>query len=173
MRLVKYSTAYKRLNIKGIKFDYINILINLFMRKGNKLLSVKLIYNFLFKLKLKFKLTPQKILNKIFLKYELVIRLIKKKIAGRIYNLPYFINRIQGRVLLLHWFVESVKQRFENKLSDKLYFEFLDFSTGYGRTIRKIEEYYLLALKNQPFLRFLNQKQYRSFGKFRKFSIFK
>lgn len=171
MTLVKYSEAFKRKNNKHYKLNYLNLLINVIMRKGFKVKSYKIVYLFLFKLKLKFKGSIILLLKQIFTKYRIIITLIKKKIAGRLYYLPYFINEQYGEVLLIHWFITSAKDRYENKLVDRLFCEFLDLYFGYGKTIRKIEEFYFLARKNQPFLYFLKKKKFRFNKSLKKYHI--
>lgn len=171
MYIVKKSEKFKYLKLKNFKINYFNLLINLLMRKGFKIKSYKIIYNFLFKLKLKFKISVNLLLNNLFNKYTIIINLIKKKVAGRFYYLPYFINTLRGQVLFSHWFIISVKERLENKLSDRLYFEFLDLNLGYGKTVRKIEDFYALALRNQPFLYFLKKKKFRSNKSLKKYHV--
>jgi|SRR5579885_626084 len=169
MKIAKHSEASKRFFLKFYKFNYINILINFLMRKGYKLKSYKLIFRFLMKIKMYFKYDPEKVITYVFDKYRLVVYLVKKRKAGRIYNIPYYIDKTKGKLMLLHWFFNSVRERKENNLLDRLFFEFLELSKGYGRTIRKIEEYYAMAIKNYSFSHFLKNKQYNMYRKLQKY----
>lgn len=169
MKIAKRSEAYKRYFFKFYKFNYISILINLLMRKGYKVKSYKLVFNFLKRIKLHFNFDPEQVIMYVFDNYRLLVQLIKKRKAGRIYNIPFFVDKMKGRLMILHFFLDSIKNRTENKLIDRLFLEFLELSKGYGRTVRKVEEYYTLAIRNYSFSYLLRKKKSNIYNKLQKY----
>jgi ribosomal protein S7 len=157
MKLCKSSTAFNRVFNKFYVFDYQNALYKLLIKKGYKLRAYKLIDLFFFHLKSLYK--DFNYIISIFEKYVPVINFYKKKIATTQYFLPIFINENKARFLLIRWFLQAVSERSELLFLDRLIGEFVDMEKGYGKLVRKVEEYYLLALKNRPFFKFLRKRK--------------
>lgn len=59
--------------------------------------------------------------------------------------------------------------RSEKTIIQKLLAEFNDLFLGYGRTIKKLEEYYFLAKQNKPFLQFIKKRRNVYFSRFKKY----
>jgi ribosomal protein S7 len=156
MKFAKRSFGYNRLKKKYNSIFYFNYLIGCFIKKGFKFKSILLIKNFLLKLK---KLYKIKNINFFFFsiisRYIPVISFLNKKVVGVVYMLPFYINKQRSICLFLKWFSKSVYQRKEIFFIDRLVNEFKEIILGYGKTVQKLIEYYNLAVKNKPFLRYL------------------
>lgn len=171
MRLAKRSNAFNRLYNKFYKFNYISCLIGCFLRKGFKLNAYKIIFKFIYTLKIKYKLNILLLLNNTFKKYIPLFSFLSKKIAANIYYLPWLINKARAKSLIIRWFVKSSLNRSENNILDKLISEFHDITLGYGKTVKCIEDHYSLSLKNRPFLRFLKKRRKVFLSRLKKFGI--
>lgn len=172
MRISKISNMFFRLNNKFYKFNYVSSLVQSFMRRGLRMRSANIIYSFLFKIKSKFKVKKvNEILEIVFERYVPVVSFVSRKVAANVYFLPWFIKRDRARSVLIRWFLRSAMERSEVSMVGRLYGEFLDICAGYGRTVRRLEEYYKLALDNRPFFRYLRRRKKSFTGRLRKFGI--
>jgi hypothetical protein len=61
--------------------------------------------------------------------------------------------------------------RTEAKLLDRLYNEFNELVLGYGRTVQIVEDYYYLALKNRPFLKYIRKRRKVFLSRLKKFGV--
>lgn len=172
MKLAKRSSAFQRVYDKQYKFIYVRSLIQIFIRKGFKMRSILLISRFFYLIKVKYLIIdPIKYLTALFDKYAPVISFVSKKVAANVYYLPVYINLNRARVLIVRWFFLSVCARTENILLDRLINEFSEMDMGYGKTIRQLEDFYSLAIKNRPFMRFLKKKRKVVRSRLKKFGI--
>lgn len=171
MQIAKRSSAFFRLK-KGLNFfDYKLILVNIFMRHGFKLFAYKILNKFFFLIKMYYNLEINVLLDKAFNVYIPVLNFIKKKVAARVIELPVLINVHTAKFMFIRWFIRAVINRTENKLIDRFVNEFNDLMLGYGRTVKYIEEFYMLALKSRPFLHFLRKKRKVFLSRLKKFGI--
>lgn len=160
MRVAKRSLAFNRLYNNKYINDYLQIFIQLLIKKGKKLQAIKIIFKFFSFLKKTYNCINFDIFFKtIFISYEPKIAFVFRKVAAIVYSLPIYISLFRSRILVIRQFYNSVIERLEKKFYDKLIAEQQDFMLNYGKTIKKIEEYQLLAKKNKPFLRFLRKRR--------------
>lgn len=161
MRLARKSGAFNRVYNRYYKFTYLNYLVQLFLRKGFRSKYVNLIGNFLVKLKIEIggDQSAVQLLNLVFDKYVPVITFVARKVAANVYYLPWFIGQMRAKSLLVRWFYYSIQERLEINFVDRIFNEFMDMKKGYGKTVRKLEEHYKLAIKSRPFLRFLRKRR--------------
>lgn len=171
MRLAKRSITNLRWQDKYYVFSYVDCLIRSFIRKGRKFHAYKILYNFFFLLKRKYKMNIEVLFKKVFTKYVPIISFVNKKIAANVYQLPWLINDYTARFRFIRWFLRSVKMRTEVKLLDRLYNEFNELVLGYGRTVQIVEDYYFIALKNRPFFRYLRKKRKVFLARLKKFGV--
>lgn len=163
-----------RVKSKDYFLDYISFMIQCFIRKGFRMKAVNIVHSFLYKLKRMYLRKGSRVLeiiSSVFEKYVPVISFVPRKVAATVYTLPWFINRHRAKSLFVHWFLNSAMDRSEIRIVDKLYYEFIDLSKGYGRTARKVEEYYTLAIKNRPFMRFLRKRRRGFLARLKKFGV--
>jgi ribosomal protein S7 len=159
MRVAKRSMAFNRLYTINYYINYTLIFISLFIKKGFKLFSYKVICNFFFLIKKKYKMAVEDLLVKVFEKYLPLVSLISKKIATIIYMLPWVINKIRARILLVRWFIKSSLERQQYLLHIRLFNEFNTLYFGYGKTIKILINYYYQVIKARPFTKFLRKRR--------------
>lgn len=186
MQIAKRSLLFKRTYRKKYKFDYLTVLISLLIKKGKKNKAKSIIFFFFLKLKkyfikkiqlnknyipLKFDSYFTFFLTEVFERFRPRISLISKKVAAKIYTLPWYININRSRILFLRWFITSALNRVEYNISDKLFNEFIDLCYLKGNTLKKLQEYYAIAVINRPFLKLLKRKRRVSRSRLKKFSV--
>lgn len=175
MRIAVNSSLYKRLNSKDFVFSYRDFFIQCLTKNGLKKKAYSIFFEFVGLLKAKFKLTRLSVndfLRTHFDRRKPCIGFVTRKVAAVTYAIPVYVRPDRARSLLLRWFVSCASSRSERSFAERLFFEFVDFISGVGKTIRKLEEYYRLAIKNRPFTKFKRKrsKRYRSFRR-RKYGI--
>ena len=160
MRVAKRSLAFNRLYNNQYLNDYLKIFIQLLIKKGKKLQALKIIFKFFLFLKKEYQCKDfEKFFSSSFFKYEPKIAFVFRKVAAMVYSLPIFISSFRARILVIRQLFISAKERLEKTFFNCLIAEYKDFMLNYGKTIKKIEDYQLLAKKNKPFLRFLRKKR--------------
>lgn len=177
MRFAKNSNLFLRNFKRNYKFNYRLLFITLLQKNGKKNFAINIVSKFFLMINKKYKnkliknnLMVIDFFQKVFDYYCPKVGFRKKKVAGQLYMLPIYIILIRRRIIFLRWFIQSACKRSEKNILLKLVNEFNDIASGVGRTIRKTEEYYELALKNRPFLHFLKKKKkYRK--KYKKFKL--
>lgn len=167
---------FMRLNETSYKFDYRLSLVQIFMRKGYRFKAHKIINLFFATLKKEFRKrkineTVSNLLNETFDKYAPAISIKKKKVAANVYHLPWIISRHRAKSMFVHWFIKSALERSELKTNEKLVKEFFDLYMGVGRTVRKVEDLYKLAMDNRPFFRYLRRQRKSYIGRIKKFGV--
>lgn len=143
------------------KLLYLQVLKNQYTLKDQYINTRKLIINPYIEMK---NIDDRKNFNffKMFIylvnNYSPIISFLKRKVSAITYNLPYSISSIRAKMIFLRWFIKSARERTEKTMSDRLFYEFVDLYYGLGRTIRKIELYYMEAKKNYPFIKYLKTR---------------
>lgn len=90
-----------------------------------------------------------------------VVILKKRKIAGTVYQIPYFVQnttRDNAMLIAIRWFWECVNLRIEKDPAVCLYKEFIDILKKQGLAYKKKMEIYDSAVKNRIYTRFLFAK---------------
>jgi small subunit ribosomal protein S7 len=175
MRIAVNSSLYKRLNSKDIVFNYKDFFIQCLIKNGLKKKAYSIFFEFVRLLKLQFKLVGVSV-NDFFRKHfdcrKPCVGFVIRKVAAVTYAIPVYIRPDRARSLMLRWFVSCASLRVEKSFAERLFFEFVDFTLGVGKTVRKLEEYYRLAVKNRPFTKFKKKrsKRYKSFRR-RKYGV--
>jgi|SRR6185437_6371120 len=183
MHLGKSSLLLKRLICKKYKITYLEIFISILTKHGKKkyakkifFLIIVLLKKFLFKYIQKQKLKKLNNINffnffsQLLDSYRPKVLLINKKSAAQYRSIPWYINLTKSRVLLVRWLIQSAKKRIEKNFITCLYFELIDLFFFRGLTIKKLEEYYTIAVANRPFLRLLKKKRRVFSSRLKKFS---
>ena len=97
---------------------------------------------------------------------------LTKKITANVYSLPWLIESNRAKFVLIKWFLNASVMRSEHDIVLRLYNEFNDLYLGYGKTVKKIEDYYALAIKNRPFTRFLRKRRKVFLSRLKKYGIY-
>lgn len=166
MRIAKESSLFYRNYNKFYKFNYFELFVSILQKKGKKICAYNIVLDFFLNLKkiykkfiFKKRINIYQFFKNIFNYFCPKVGFNRKKIAGKIYMLPIYINLNRSKSMFLRWFIKSARKRHEKNICLKLVGEFNDIRKGVGRTIRKLEEHYELATKNRPFLHLLKKKK--------------
>lgn len=179
MQIAKKSSLSLRLRCKKYKnrINFFDIFVSLLIKRGLKKKAKLIVCNFICYLKKYFFNKNYLFQNnfyrgfeKLFEIYKPRVLLIYKKIAAKVYLIPWYINENKARILLIKWFIDSAKKRIEKNLSLKLYFEFIDLFNGQGLTVKKLEDYYKIVKDNRAFVKFLYTRKRVFRSRVKKFS---
>jgi ribosomal protein S7 len=172
MRLARRSNSFFRLNDRFFIFSYPVQLARSLMFCGNYLRALNVVREFLFRVKKIYGYSDIfGNIQRIFDKYRPLISFFNRKVAASTYSLPWFIDLNRSRSLLLRWFVSASRERSERGLVNQLLGEFSDLSKGVGRTVRKLEDYYELAKRNRPFMRFMGKRRGGKVSRLKKYGL--
>lgn len=127
-------------------------LINRFVRNGKKDFVLTLFFNALFKLKIEFKIPFRIILDRFFLRLRPLLQLKPLFSSGIIYQLPSTLNSSKEYNMAVYWFYQSIKQRTENSLEQRLFSELSDIWYNKGLALQLKKDYYSLIVQNRIFL---------------------
>jgi len=176
MQIAKKSSLKVRLISEKYKINFLDIFVCLLLKRGLKKKAKSIVNNFIcllkkYFLKMKEKIDFFEMFSKLFEFYKPKVLIVSKKIAAKVYFIPWYINENKARFLIIRWFIESAKKRVEKNLSLKLFFEFIDLFNGQGLTIKKLEDYYKIAKENRVFLKFLYKRKRVFRSRLKKFSV--
>lgn len=126
---------------------------NNLIRKGKKQKAEK-VYQ-----KVLSRVSEKNAIEKIFQRLVPKIRLLDRKKGRSTLKIPGLVKGDQGLSLAIRWFFGSVKERKEKKLEDRVINEINDILKGKGRTWKKKENHYKLAIYNRGFLRLFRRRR--------------
>lgn len=158
----KTKSGFNRMSFKQVEQKFIGHI----MRKGLRAKALAIWMRLLLLLKMHFYKSPIKIsvssviINALNILKPVVI-LKKRKIAGTVYQIPYFVQNItrdNAMLIAIRWFLECVDQRIEKDPAVCLYREFIDVLKKQGLAYKKKMEIYESAVKNRIYTRFLFAK---------------
>lgn len=178
MQFAKKSSLSLRFKSKKYKnkINFLDIFISLLIKRGLKKKAKSVVCNFVCYLKkyfyknYLFKFNFYENFEKLFEIYKPKVLIISKKIAAKVYLIPWYINENKARNLIIKWFIDSAKKRTEKNLSLKLYSEFIDLFSGQGLTVKKLEDYYKIVKDNRAFVKFLYKRKRVFRSRLKKFS---
>jgi small subunit ribosomal protein S7 len=120
------------------------------MLKGKKAVVEKVLYKTVADLKIKFKKNPVAIFDKTLLFVRPVFIFAVKRIFSKNYQIPVPINFRRQVITSLSWFVESLRERKEHKLSLKLFSELGSFlQNRENNLVTKRNKHYTLVTENR------------------------
>lgn len=172
MKLVRRSNSFGRVHDRFFSFSYPAHLAKIVMRSGKFVSSLKIVNDFLFILKKRYgykNITQD--LELVFDKYRPLVSFLDRKVAATTYNLPWFIQKDRSRSIIVRWFIRSSQERTEKGILLQMLGEFEDILKGVGRTVRKVEEFYEIAKRNRPFMRFITKKKGGRSSRLKKYGI--
>jgi small subunit ribosomal protein S7 len=117
-----------------VNLNLINLLFWFLIWWGKKLTAWRVFINFIKQFKEKYKMPALAIFTHAVLKTEPKIWLKKKKIAGRLYEIPIFISSRRSKSIAIRWLLEYAKKRQKYNISDSLSQEIWDACFNWGST---------------------------------------
>jgi small subunit ribosomal protein S7 len=154
MRQLLYTSLSQQLkiietiNVADILFWYI-------IRKGKKLTARIVFFKFLKKFKKNYALPGLAIFVHAMLMVEPHIWLKKKKIAGRLYEIPIYISAHRSKCIAIRWLLQAAKKRKWASITDSLSQEVWDACFKKGGAFLNKELVQLTAKRNKAYLRWL------------------
>lgn len=139
-------------------FFYIMKFINILMKCGKKDKAISIFKKVLFNLSFFFPTkNPLRIVLYVFLNLKFVLAFKKKKVAGRVHHVPFFLNNIKQVLVGLKLFLYCTRLSIGKGICGKLTNEFVlifnkDLESSF---IKKKRELYNLALDNKYYVKFL------------------
>nr|NP_066327.1 ribosomal protein S7 [Malawimonas jakobiformis]AAG13694.1 ribosomal protein S7 [Malawimonas jakobiformis] len=136
------------------KDPIISKLINVLMKKGNKSKIEKIVYKSLELIKKNTKKTPLTIIKKAISNIKPSVELKSIKIAAKSYQIPFEISLKRQQNLAIRWLVESVNNRSEKELTNRLYLEILNAYQQKGNAFKKKDDIHHKAESNRSFIHY-------------------
>jgi small subunit ribosomal protein S7 len=136
------------------KDPMISKLINILLINGKKAIIEEIVYKCLQILKKKKKQNPLVILKKAIENIEPTIILKSIKIAGVSYQIPFEINKSKQQNIAIKWLIESVNNRSEKTLINRLYLEILNAYNKKGSAYKKKDEIHHKAVSNRTYIHY-------------------
>jgi len=151
----KYLTK-KNISTRQLYFFYKltnNLIIN-----GKKDVAIHILYNVLLKLQDYFKnQDPFFILDRVIRCSIIVLKIKKKRIAGRVHHVPLFLQRVNQINYSLKSFIDCIRLRSEKTMVLKLFTEIIAINNKDLNAVvwRKKKLLYTQALANKFFVKYL------------------
>lgn len=155
---MKFQKRIKIEKIKRIKWQtdivlgsvWLKKLVNKLMLKGKKAVVEKILYKTVADLKIKFKKNPVVVFDKTLLLVRPIFIFAIKRIFSKNYQIPVPVNFRKQIITTLTWFVESIRDRKEQKLEFKLFSEFGSFlQNKESNLVVRRNKHYSLATENR------------------------
>ncbi|MDH3004817.1 MAG: 30S ribosomal protein S7 [Candidatus Shikimatogenerans sp. JK-2022] len=153
MRKIKKNIKIYLPDIK-YKSKIITYMSNLIMRKGKKLLALKILDKALKIIKIKFtkvNIKPLKILKIAIKNASPEMEIKNRKIGGSSYNIPIRLNEKKKMFLAIRSLIINSKKRKNKSMAEKLANEIISTYKGIGETIKKKQEINKVAESNKVF----------------------
>ncbi len=134
------------INVPDMLFRYI-------IRKGKKLTARTVFFKFLKKFKKKYSLPGLAIFTHAMLMVEPNVWLKKKKIAGRLYEIPIYISSNRSKCIAIRWLLQAAKKWKRASITESLSQEVWDACFKKGGAFANKELVQLTVKRNKAYLR--------------------
>lgn len=150
-KLLKISFQKQLTSLKSLNIS--NLLYFSLIKNGKKLKAWKILFKFLKFFHDKYNLPGMLFLIHSILILEPKIWIKKKKIAGKIYEIPIFISSKWSKTIAVRWLILAAKKWKKSNFSESLANEVWDVAFNWGLAINYKETIQNIAKKNKAFLR--------------------
>ena len=126
------------------------------MKKGNKALARKIIYESLKNVEKITNQDPIKIIEQAINNITPFVEIRSRRLGGSTTQIPVFINSHRGVTLAIRWLFQSSKNKTGGKYSiiDRLSSEIINASNGVGEAIKKRDEMHRMAEANKTIVKY-------------------
>ncbi len=125
--------------------------INLFLKKGKKSVSEKVVYSTLDIIKDKMKEDPLKILEKAIDNIRPILETKSRRVGGANYQVPIEVSSTRSFSLGFRWLIKYAEERNGKTMAEKLSAEIIDAINNRGGAIKKREDTHKMAESNRAF----------------------
>ncbi|OGZ24601.1 MAG: 30S ribosomal protein S7 [Candidatus Nealsonbacteria bacterium RIFCSPLOWO2_01_FULL_43_32] len=129
-------------------------LINYIMRRGKKVMAMKIVYGAFDIIKEKTKKEPLEIFEKALANASPLLEIKPKRVGGATYQVPREVRGDRKLALALRWLITAAKSKKGRPMKEKLAEEIMLASTNEGAAIKKKEDVHRMAEANRAFAHF-------------------
>lgn len=129
-------------------------LINVLMRKGKKSKIEFMVYKSLELIKKKTKESPLTILKKAVQNIQPSVELKSIKIAAKSYQIPFEISLKRQRNIGIRWLIESINNRSEKELYNRIFLEVINAYQQKGNAFKKKDDVHHKAESNRSYIHY-------------------
>jgi len=138
------------------KFFVFKKMLGCLTKNGKKNKAYKIMCRVLILLKLEYPTQdPLLFLSSVFLKMVPLAEIKKKRIAGKLYQIPAPLTEARGFTIGLHYFMQSVLKRHERDISVRIVNELVDFLANKGNTFKVLSDMRELIRVNRTYVKYL------------------
>ena len=131
--------------------ELVSKLINRVLKRGNKNLAYKIVYESFKRLKEKKEQDPIQIFEEAVQNTSPTLEVKAKRIGGAVYQIPIQISKKRAQSLSLSWILKEAKSKSNESMIVHLSNSILDASNKVGSAIKKKEELHRSAEANRAF----------------------
>ena len=150
------KTQPKKIPVLDSKFNspIVPKLINSIMYDGKKVVSQKIIYEAIEKIKSKTKDEPINIFHEAINNIKPTVEVKSRRVGGATYQVPTEVKSKRAQTLAIRWLVEASRKRKNKYMSDKIFNEIYDAYEKKGLAVKKKEDVHKMAESNKAFAHF-------------------
>ena len=134
---------------------YKDVLVSKFvsslMRRGEKSLAERVLYNSLEIVREKAKDDPLDVFKRAMDNVRPVLEVKSRRVGGATYQVPMEVRSDRRVALAMRWLVGYARQRSEKSMSERLAAEFIDAANNRGNSVKKREDTHKMAEANKAF----------------------
>jgi ribosomal protein S7 len=134
--------------------NHINVWVNMLLKNGGKEKYEKVMFRTFRLLKKKgIKIIEKnKVFKEVNLKVRPVVELKSKKISGKIYNIPRYVNSRRGLYRGVRWILTDMRMKKKIEIEELIIKNILEIRRGEGLILRKKREIEKEAINKKPYI---------------------
>lgn len=139
--------------------SYVKKILGLLIKKGKKVVAFKAVNKALEKLK---KVVPPSRLERVFDRILPAVKIYKKKVSGKIYQIPARIKEERAKFQVAKWVVTAIsmeKGKKKKKLSEKISKVILDLAKKRGNIWKLRKQFLSVVKENRSYMRFIRRRR--------------
>ena len=125
--------------------------INSIMKKGNKGLAERILYDALEIIEAKTKQPPLKIFKQAMSNVRPLVQVKSRRVGGATYQVPVDVSARRGQSLAMRWLIDAARARRGKSMGERLAQELLEASRNEGVAMKKKEDTHRMAEANKAF----------------------
>ncbi|TKJ34924.1 30S ribosomal protein S7 [bacterium (candidate division B38) B3_B38] len=125
--------------------------INSLMKKGEKSLAQRILYDAMKIIEQRTKDDPMKILQQAYENVKPVLEVKARRVGGSTYQVPVEVRTRRRSSLSIRWILTYTRKRKDRTMQERLAAELLDAARDRGEAIKKREDTHRMAEANKAF----------------------
>nr|YP_009240374.1 30S ribosomal protein S7 [Gymnochlora stellata]BAU62508.1 30S ribosomal protein S7 [Gymnochlora stellata] len=152
------TLSRKRIIVGDLFYNDILIqtIINKLMKKGNKALARKIVYESIRDIEKKTNQDPIKIIKQAITNITPFVEIRSRRLGGSTTQIPVFINNSRGIALALRWLFNASKNKTGGNylIIERLSSEIINAANGLGESIKRRDEMHRMAEANKTIVKY-------------------